>query len=105
MATLGTLEVAHESVVVIYDTRTGEIVHRHDVFTAKGGKHPNEKTLERDAHEQFLRAQPGRKVDTAVLHVNPRTLKPQTLYKVDPQKRALVEHSLQLGRIPRTPKP
>jgi len=104
MATIGTMEVEHESVVVIYDAKTGDILHRHDVVTAKGGKHPDESTREKDALEHFSRAQPGRKSETAVLHADPRTLKPRTLYKVDIKKRALMEHPLQLGRIPRAPK-
>jgi hypothetical protein len=104
MATIGSLEVERESGVVIYDTTTGEIVHRHDVVTMKGGKHPDEQTLEKDAHAQFSLAQPGRKGETAVLHINPRMLKPKTLYKVDVKNRALVEHPLQVGRIPRAPK-
>ena len=104
MATIGTMEVEHESVVVIYDAKTGDILHRHDVVTAKGGKHPNESTREKDAYEQLSQAQPRQKSETAVLHADPRTLKPRTLYKVDINKRALVEHPLQLGRIPRTPK-
>ena len=104
MVTIGTMEVEHESVVVIYDAKTGDILHRHDVVTAKGGKHPDESTREKDAYEQLSQAQPRQKSETAVLHADPRTLKPRTLYKVDINKRALVEHPLQLGRIPRTPK-
>ena len=74
------------------------------LLPVKGGTHPDESTREKDALEHFSKAQPGRKSKTAVLHANPRTLKPRTLYKVDIKKRALMEHPLQLGRIPRAPK-
>jgi len=99
MTRLGTLDVAQEGVVILYDTQSGEILHRHEVYTEKGGAHPNNETMERDAREQFLKAQPGRKAEAAALHVNPAVLKPRTLYKIDLQKKALVEHPVQLGKF------
>jgi hypothetical protein len=91
MKNLGTLQVEAESAVVIYDVHTGQIVHRHEVVTLKGGKHPDKQTQERDAHEQLLRIVPDFKGETAMLHVNPADIKPRVVYKVDLAKRVLVE--------------
>ncbi len=94
MATIGTFKVESESTVVIFDALNGRIVHRHDVVTAEGGKHPDEKTRERDALAQMKHAQPEFTRKTALLHVDPRALKARTLFKVDVKKRVLVEQPL-----------
>jgi hypothetical protein len=91
MAHIGTLEVEHESMVVLYDPQTGRVVHRHQVLTMKGGEHPDQKTMERDAIEQLSQAQPAVTEKFAVLHVDPRTLKLGALHKVDTAKHLLVE--------------
>jgi hypothetical protein len=103
MATIGHFKVESESTVVIFDELDGRIVHRHDVVTAVGGKHPDEKTREQDALAQMKHAQPEFTRKTALLHVDARTLKPQTLFKVDVNKRVLVEQPFKSGsRFPRT---
>jgi hypothetical protein len=91
MAHIGTLEVEHESLVVLYDPQTGRVVHQHQVVTMKGGQHPDEKTMEKDAMEQLAHIQPGVTQKLSVLHVDPRTLKPEALHKVDTAKHVLVE--------------
>ena len=91
MSQIGTLEVAHESMVVFYDGRTGRIVHTHKVVTFEGGEHPDRKTIERDALEQLRRAQPKFTKKPEILHIDPRSVDPDKLYKIDPKKRVLVE--------------
>jgi len=91
MATIGTLAVEQESAVFVYDPQTGQVVHRHQVVTMKGGQHPDQKTIEADAMEQLSHAQPNAGKNLAFLHVDPRTLKPGVLHKVDVAKKALVE--------------
>jgi len=91
MQSIGTLEVEHESVLVAHDPHTGAIVHMHYVVTMKGGTHPDKKTMEKEALEQLSKAQPGMTRHVTLLHVDPKTIKPRTLYKVDVQKRLLVE--------------
>jgi len=91
MQYIGTLEVEHESVLVAHDPHTGAIVHMHYVVTMKGGTHPDQQTIERDALEQLSEAQPGLARHVTLLHVDPKSIKPRTRYKVDVQKRLLVE--------------
>jgi len=94
MASIGTLEVEHESLVVLYDPQTGRVVHQHQVVTMKGGQHPDEKTMEKEAMEQLSHMQPGVTAKLSVLHVDPRALKPGALHKVDTAKHVLVEMPL-----------
>jgi hypothetical protein len=91
-------EIESESVVVIFNPRTGAIIHRHHVITEKGGKHPDEKIRERDALHQLRQAQPEFKAKTALLHIDPKTIKPGILYKVDAKKRVLVEQPIKIRR-------
>jgi hypothetical protein len=91
MRHIGTFEVERESIVVLYETSTGRIVHLHNAVTVNGGKHPDQKTVERDALEQLSLAQPGLKEKVDLLQVDPSSLKPRTLYKVDTKKRVLIE--------------
>ncbi|HWK95972.1 MAG TPA: hypothetical protein VNR39_11165 [Pseudolabrys sp.] len=93
MASVGTLEVANESAVAIYNAKTGEIVHRHEVLTLRGGTHPDPKTIEREAHAEFKAAQPSFKAEVATLHFDPAKLKPDALYKVNVKTGALVERA------------
>jgi hypothetical protein len=95
MTTKGTLQVEQESVVIVYDAKTGDIVHRHDVVTFAGGKHPDESTRAADAAAELKQGQPGFSRATAVLHSETSAFKPNTLYRVDVQKRTLVEHPVQ----------
>jgi len=91
MATIGTLEIERESAVFVYDPQTGQVVHRHQVVTVKGGQHPDQETIEADAMGQLSQAQPTVTRKLAFLHVDPRTLKSGVLYKVDIAKKVLVE--------------
>jgi hypothetical protein len=84
------IEVGHWSMVVVYDERTGKIVHRHQHVTFKGGAHPDKKALARQALELAPR-EGGAPAKLASLHVDPTTLKDEAHYKVDVKKRVLVE--------------
>jgi hypothetical protein len=88
---IGNVEIEAQSMVVVYDARTGRIIHAHYSITHKGGKHPDRPALERDALEELSRAQPSFTAKTAVLHVDPTRLTSGTLYSVDAKKVALVE--------------
>ena len=95
------LEVDQRSTVVIYDERTGQIVHRHEVVTMRGGSHPDERTIEADAREELERSRgessgrlsgrPEASQRLAALHVDPARVKPDATYRVDVRKRTLVE--------------
>jgi len=98
MTHIGTVEVDRESAVVIYEPRTGQILHLHYVATMKGGSHPDQKTQERDALEQLSHAQPDAKKATAILHVDAAEIEPGRVYKVDPKRRRLVKSVAPKGR-------
>ncbi len=91
MPHIGTLEVAHESAVVVYDPDTGQIIHTHQSVTMRGGKHPDQQTLEKDALHHLTQVQPRIKKKLEFLHVDPHSLKQESFYKVDTKNRALVE--------------
>ena len=91
MRHIGNVEIEAESMVVVYDAKTGGIVHAHYSVTHKGGKHPDRQALERDALEELSRAQPSFTAKTAVLHVDPTRVTSGILYSVDAKKGALVE--------------
>lgn len=85
------IAVEHWSMVVVYERATGRIVHRHQSVTFKGAQPPDRETLERAAVEF---ASPNSKQAAkgwAALHVDPRSLKEEAEYKVDPRKKVLVE--------------
>jgi hypothetical protein len=85
------LKVAHESLVVLYEAKTGDIVHTHRVVTFQGGEHPEKATLERQALEQLRLAQPQFTKKPEFLHAAPTSMRGDTIYKVDPQKKVLIE--------------
>jgi hypothetical protein len=91
MSHIGTMEVAHDSMVVIYDTGTGHILHIHQCVTIQGAEHPAPETLERDAFAQLSAAQPQATMNVATLHINSGDIKAESLYKVDTVKRAMIE--------------
>ena len=95
-------EVEHQSLVVIYDPDTGDVVHRHEVVSVKGAQHPDDRTIESDAWDELDRGQPtlarrlggpasGLRERLAILHADPTKLDPDKSYRVDTKKRALVE--------------
>lgn len=101
MPTIGTVEVTHESGVAIYDAKTGDIVHRHEVITVRGGDHPDANAIEREALALFAQAHPDLKARIAVLHFDPKSLAPGRLHKVDVAARKLVEVAAPAARVAR----
>lgn len=91
MASIVMPEIEHESMVVLYEPRTGRIMHRHEVVSTKGARHPDERTREADAREQLRLAQPEAAAGVEALHLEPSHWQADRAYRVDPKKRALVE--------------
>jgi len=91
MTTIGTIPVEHESVAVLYEPHTGQVLHRHHVVTFRGGQHPDESTIERDAREQLAHARPTLAHPVAVLHVDPRLVGSTAIHRVDTKRGVLVE--------------
>jgi len=77
------------SMVVVYDPKTGHIVHRHEVITSRGGTHPDKPGIEKLVAAQLLA---GRNISAdglAFLHVDPQAIDLGTRYVVDVASRAL----------------
>jgi len=85
------LRVSNESLVVLYDAETGNIVHTHRVVSFKDAEHPDKATLEKQALEQLRIAQPQAAKKAQVLHSAPTSMRADAIYKVDKQKKLLVE--------------
>jgi hypothetical protein len=85
------MAVERWSMVVVYERATGRIVHRHQSVTFKGAQPPDMETLERAAVE--FASPNGKQAGKrwAALHVDPKSLKEEAAYKVDPRKKVLVE--------------
>ena len=91
------LRVTNESVVVLYEAETGQIVHTHRVVTFEDGEIPERSKLERQALEQLRLAQPRVTKRPEFLHVAPNSMKADTLYKVDRRRKVLVEIPSEIG--------
>jgi hypothetical protein len=91
MDNVTSMEIEKESVVVLYDPKTGHIVHGHHHVTFKDGAHPDQQTLERAAFEHASRMNKRMPDKVEILHVDPITIRARAHYKVDIQKRILVE--------------
>jgi len=74
--------------VVFYDPDSGHIAHTHDQMTLQGSAAPDKKVLEKEALELVSRHHPNA-TKLGILHVE--SLNPECLYRVDVQKRTLVE--------------
>ena len=85
------VQVAKESLVVVYDQKSGQIVHGHHFVTFKGGRHPGEKEQEGQALEECSLQRRGAAGKMAVLHVAMSDVESGMDYRVDPTKRMLVE--------------
>jgi hypothetical protein len=71
------------SMVVLYDPKSGAIVHSHQVVTSRGGVHPDAPTLERQALEHAAHVRKAPVQGVAVLHVNPQEFDFHATYTVD----------------------
>jgi hypothetical protein len=77
------------SMVVLYDPKSGAIVHSHQVVTHPGGVHPDAQALEKQALEHAGHAHKAPLQGMAVLHVNPRELDLEASYAVDVKAKRL----------------
>src|SRR5690348_13798599 len=89
-------EYENWSMVVLYDALSGQVAHTHQCVTTRGGTHPDPATLEREARAHAASAHGTQAL--SALHVDPRTVAPDTLYKVDPAKGTLVATSARPGK-------
>src|SRR5579872_327884 len=80
------------SMVVLYDPKTGDIVHTHQAVTTRGGTHPDEPALEKEAAEHAARMRSV--AGMSFLHVDPRMVDLNTRYTVDLKNRSLVKAPL-----------
>ena len=79
----------HWSMVILYDPKTGDIVHTHQAVTTRGGTHPDQATLEKEAAEHASRASNIPVDRMAFLAVDPREIDLNARYAVDVRNRSL----------------
>ena len=88
----GTLKATAHLICVVYDARTGDIVHVHHDISLNKGPYPGEAEVEAAALAQVQKR--GRNMgDMKTLHAQPHDFKPHARYKVNPQRRALEQVS------------
>jgi hypothetical protein len=81
----------HWSMVIIYDPKTGDIVHTHQAVTTRGGAHPDQTTLEKLAADHASRAKNTSMDGMAFLHVDPQEFDFGARYSIDVRSRSLVK--------------
>jgi hypothetical protein len=81
----------HWSMVLVYDPKTGIIVHSHQAVTTRGGTHPDSATLQKQAADHAWRARNIAVDDMAFLTVDPRDIDFKALYTVDLKSRTLTK--------------
>lgn len=79
------------SMVVLYDPKTGDIVHTHQAVTTRGGTHPDQATLEKLALDHASRATKIPLDGVAFLTVDPREIDLGARYTVDVKNRSLLK--------------
>ena len=79
-----------QSLVVIYDTANGDIVHEHGCTSFPGAEHPDEQELEREALQYASEAGHDMR-RLSVLHGDPAFLSRNVEYAVDTRNRMLIE--------------
>ena len=93
-------DVERWSMVVVYNRKTGKIMHTHECLTLRGGQHPSQKAIEGETLEHALLA--GIKAaDVSLLPVDPQHVKAGSHYKVDTKTQALVEIAQPTRRKPK----
>jgi hypothetical protein len=81
----------HWSMVIVYDPKTGDIVHAHQAVTTRGGTHPDQSTLENLAADHASRARNIAVNGMAFLNVDPREIDFDARYTVDVKSRSLLK--------------
>jgi hypothetical protein len=84
----GDVAVDSEQACVVYEAKTGRVVHLHRVITLRGGKGPSKDAMEARALEL---AGGGSRAEVKVLHLDPESLQSGSAYKVDLKKLQLVQ--------------
>ena len=79
------------SMVVLYDPKTGDIVHTHQAVTTRGGTHPDPATLETLALGHATRVSNAPVTGVAFLHVDPSEFEAAAHYTVDVRNRTLLK--------------
>jgi hypothetical protein len=79
------------SMVVVYDPKTGDILHTHQAVTTRGGTHPDPATLEKEAAGHASRAKNIPVDRMAFLAVDPREIDLDARYAVDLKSRSLLK--------------
>ena len=84
----GDVAVESEKACVVYEAKTGRVVHLHRVITLRGGKAPSANAIEARALELA-----GQRSGAAVkvLHLDPESVQSGSAYKVDLKKLKLVQ--------------
>lgn len=77
------------SMVVLYDPKTGDVVHTHQAVTTRGGTHPDPATLEALALGHAARVRQAPVTGVAFLHVDPSGIDSAARYTVDVATRSL----------------
>jgi hypothetical protein len=80
--------IAHRASVV-YEENSGAIKHIHQTVTLEGGQVPTESEMEQAALDIL-----SKRIDVRglkVLHVDAADIRPRVNYRVDPQRRILME--------------
>lgn len=75
---------------ILYDPKSGRIVHLHQEITYPGGRKLTQSDAESRALEAVAKVR-GNAVGLKVLHVSPKELQPSKIYKVDVKAGRLVE--------------
>jgi hypothetical protein len=79
----------HWSMMVLYDPKTGDIMHTHQAVTTRGGTHPDQATLEKEAAEHASRLRKAPVDGMAFLAVDPHKVDLKARYTVDVKTRSL----------------
>lgn len=92
MTTMGTIEFTRCSAVVLYDRKSGDIVHVHECWTERGARHPSKKTLTDEAFQYAREDRPKlKRRAVAALHTDPSDLNVSAgeLLRVDVRRKRL----------------
>jgi hypothetical protein len=84
----GDVAVESHQACVVYEAKTGRVVHLHRAITLRGGKAPTKSAMEARALEL---AGGGSRAAVKVLHLDPESVQSGSAYKVDLKKLKLVQ--------------
>jgi hypothetical protein len=98
---VGDVEIQVWSMVLFYDTASGDIRHIHQCISLKGATHKTKQQIERDAKATLRRHAGGRPIPRglSLLHVDPNGIDWKHPHRVDPKRRVLVK-----VRLPKPPR-